>query len=121
MTAPVDLDALSALLAKGGRWNKQHDPRWTFANLIDGDTGVTVAHGIKPEHAARILAAHNALPALIAELRAAREDAERYRQVRDHDMTVSYADHIDSYLNIPDYPLSGFDAVIDAARREGQK
>jgi len=82
MTTPIDLDALEALLAKAtpGTWALEE--RRDYTDIVDG-TGTSLlptGWGGEPlidrDDAALIVAAVNALPALIRELREARASVE---------------------------------------------
>ena len=131
MTAP-DLDALDALLASADAlpWEVQKDG-WTI-RVEQKDTEqargwrVAMTHNSGPNRVERevanaelIVAAVNALPALIARLRAAEADAERYRWLRGKMTHESCGPNVGWTISelIPgDDP----DAAIDAALDRGE-
>ena len=133
MTAP-DLDALDALLASADAlpWEVQKDG-WTI-RVEQKDTEqargwrVAMTHDSGPNRVERevanaelIVAAVNALPGLIARLRAAEADAERYRAIRNdavNPMVMFACKADDARMVGVESMLAGaeLDAAIDAAR-----
>lgn len=79
---PIDLDALEALLAKAtpGPWHTGAGDHWSRDVRAGSDAPAFCGARNGVADAALIVAAVNALPALIAELRAARRERDALRE-----------------------------------------
>ena len=121
----VDLDALEWLIAAAtpGPWR----PAGMGGTLKAARVEIArmLPNSDRPNNAALIIAAVNALPALIAELGEARREAERYRWLRDE---AAYMKEGSPYCCIGlgaegDPGISGpyLDEMIDAARLAGRQ